>query len=128
MSMVAALGRAALGAPFIYLGYQAVKTPGGRVAMATKFGIPAEYAETAVRANGAVMVLGGAAVATGLGARLGALAVAGALVPTTLAGHAFWNDTDPKAKAANLTQFLKNLGLIGGMLAVASKPRSCKDD
>jgi uncharacterized membrane protein YphA (DoxX/SURF4 family) len=124
MSIVAALGRAALGVPFIYLGYQAVKTPGGRVAMATRFGIPAEYAESAVRANGAVMVLGGAAVATGLGSRLGALAVAGALVPTTLAGHAFWNDTDPQAKAANLTQFLKNLGLIGGMLAVASRPKA----
>lgn len=63
MSVLAALGRVALGAPFMYLGYQAVKTPGGRVAMATKFGVPAEYAETAVRANGAVMVLGGAAVA-----------------------------------------------------------------
>lgn len=123
MSLLSVLARAALGAPFVYLGYQAVKTPGGRVAIATDFGIPAEYAETAVRANGAAMVLGGLSVATGVLPRLGALAVAGAMVPTTLAGHSFWKDTDPKARGANLTQFLKNLGLVGGLLAVASELR-----
>lgn len=68
-----------MGAPFVYLGYQAVKEPGGRVAMATNFGIPEEYADVAVRANGAVMVLGGLSVATGLCPRLGAAAVAGAM-------------------------------------------------
>ena len=122
MSLLSVLGRVALGAPFVYLGYQAVKEPGGRVVAATKFGIPEEYAETAVRANGAVMVLGGLSVATGICPRTGALAVAGSMVPTTLAGHSFWKDTDPKARGANLTQFLKNLGLVGGLLAVAATP------
>lgn len=120
MSLLTVLGRAALGAPFVYLGYQAVKTPGGRVNAASDFGIPDDYAELAVRANGAAMVLGGLSVATGILPRVGAAGVAASLVPTTLAGHAFWNDTDPKTKAANLTQFLKNLGLIGGMLVVAA--------
>ncbi len=122
MSLLSVLGRAALGAPFVCLGYQAAKEPGGRVAAATEVGIPAEYADTAVRVNGAVMVLGGLAVATGVLPRLGALAVAGSMVPTTLAGHAFWKDTDPKARAMNLTQFLKNLGLVGGLLVVAAQP------
>lgn len=120
MSLLAILGRAALGAPFVYLGYLAATEPGGRVKAAENFGIPEDYAELAVRANGAAMVAGGLSVATGILPRLGALTVAGALVPTTMAGHAFWNDTDPKAKAANTTQFLKNLGLIGGLLAVAA--------
>ena len=123
MSLLAVLARAALGAPFVYLGYQAVMEPGGRVKAAENFGIPADYADLAVRANGGAMVAGGLSVATGILPRLGALTVAGALVPTTLAGHAFWNDTDPKAKAANTTQFLKNLGLIGGLLAVAASSR-----
>lgn len=125
MSLLSVLSRAALGVPFVYLGYQAVKEPGPRVAMATNFGIPDEYADAAVRANGAVMVLGGLSVATGICSRLGAAAVAGAMVPTTLAGHAFWKDSDPKAKGANRTQFLKNLGLVGGLLAVMAK--SAKD-
>lgn len=98
MSLLSVLSRAALGVPFVYLGYQAVKQPGRRVEMATGFGIPAEYAEVAVRANGAVMVLGGLSVATGICPRLGAAAVAGAMVPTTLAGHAFWEESDPKAR------------------------------
>lgn len=108
---------------FVHLGYQAAKTPGGRVAIATDFGIPVEYAETAVRANGAAMVLGGLSVATGVLPRLGALAVAGAMVPTTLAGALVLEGHRPQDQGANLTQFLKNLGLVGGLLAVASELR-----
>lgn len=131
MSLLSVLGRVALGTPFIYLGYQAAKEPGGRVMAAVNVGIPEEYADAAVRANGAVMVLGGLSVATGICPRAGALAVAGSMVPTTLAGHAFWKDTDPKARAGNVIQFLKNLGLVGGLLAVASAPRrssACREE
>ncbi len=127
MSVLSMLSRVALGAPFVYLGYQAVKEPGGRVVAATRFGIPDEYADLAVRANGAAMVLGGLSVATGICPRLGAAVVAGSMVPTTMAGHAFWKDTDPKAKAANLTQFLKNLGMVGGLLAVVAQRRDTPD-
>ena len=122
MSLLTVLGRAALGAPFVYLGYQAVKAPGPRVKMASDFGVPDGYAELAVQANGAAMVLGGLSVASGILPRVGAAGVGASLVPTTLAGHAFWKETDPKAKAMNTTQFLKNLGLIGGMLVVAAAP------
>ena len=123
MSLLTVLGRAALGAPFIYLGYLAVKAPGPRVKMASDLGIPDDYAELAVQANGAAMVAGGLSVATGILPRVGAAGVAASLVPTTLAGHSFWNDTDPKVKATNTTQFLKNLGLIGGLLVVAASAK-----
>ena len=46
------------------------------------------------------------------------LGVLAALVPTTLAGHPFWNETDPQARAGQLTQLLKNVGMAGGLLAV----------
>ena len=45
--------------------------------------------------------------------------MAGSLVPTTLAGHAFWEKSDPKERATHRTQFLKNVGLIGGALLAA---------
>ncbi len=45
------------------------------------------------------------------------------LVPTTVAGHAYWEHEDPTARAANRSHFLKNLGLIGGLLATAAVPR-----
>ena len=71
-----------------------------------------------MRANGAAMVAGGLSVATGVLPKLGAAGVLAALVPTTLAGHPFWNETDPQARAGQLTQLLKNVGMAGGLLAV----------
>ena len=60
------------------------------------------------------MMLGGVSVITGLFPRLGAAAVVGSMIPTTLAGHSFWSDTDPQQRKANTIQFLKNLGMVGG--------------
>src|SRR5690606_18347529 len=65
------------------------------------------------------MVGGGALLATGRIPRLASTVLAGALVPTTLAEHPFWNETDPEARARQRIQFLKNLGLLGGLLLAA---------
>ncbi len=126
MKVLSFVARAAIGVPFVLLGFDAAKTPGMRVKMASDFGLPEDWAEPAVRANGATMVLGGLSVITGVLPRLGAAAVVGSMIPTTLAGHAFWNDTDPKQRKANLIQFMKNLGMMGGLLSVvaASEPTS----
>ena len=37
---------------------------------------------------------------------------------TALLGHPFWNMVDPE-RSANMTQFLKNLSIMGGMLLLA---------
>jgi uncharacterized membrane protein YphA (DoxX/SURF4 family) len=76
-------------------------------------------AETLVRINGAAQMAGGALLATGHATRPAALLLAGSLVPTTLAGHAFWDIEDPQQRAAQRIQFMKNLGLIGGLLLAA---------
>jgi putative oxidoreductase len=55
--------------------------------------------------------------------RLCAVLLAGSLVPTTLAGHAFWTVEDPAARKSQRVQFLKNMAMIGGLLfAVLDKP------
>ena len=72
--------------------------------------------ELIVRANGAVQALGGALLAMGVYPRLSALAVAGSLVPTTIAGHAFWTVEDPAARKLQKVQFHKNVGMLGGLL------------
>jgi uncharacterized membrane protein YphA (DoxX/SURF4 family) len=108
---------AALGVPFVWLGYDAVSAPGARVAMAAKLGIPRP--EEAVRLNGAAMVAGGVALVADVQPRAAALGLVASMVPTTLAGHSFWKEEDPQARKANRIQFLKNLGLMGGLLAVA---------
>jgi uncharacterized membrane protein YphA (DoxX/SURF4 family) len=52
-----------------------------------------ENAVTLVRVNGVAQVTGGLALATGKGRRLGALLLAGSLIPSTIAKHPFWTVT-----------------------------------
>lgn len=120
-SLVGRLGRALLGTTFIVLGYQAAKEPGGRTALAEDLGIP--NPEMAVRANGAAMVVGGSALALGVFPRAAATGLATALVPTTLAGHAFWKVDDPMMRNAQRIQVLKNMALAGGLLTIASSSK-----
>lgn len=113
-----AIIRALVAAPFVVLGAQAAQEPGGRVDLARDLGVPGP--EFAVRANGIGMVVGGLVVGFGIAPRPAALLVAALMVPTTLAGHAYWEHDDPSARNANRIHFLKNVGLVGGLLAVAA--------
>lgn len=72
-----------------------------------------------VRLDGAAKVAGGLALAFGIMPRLAAAGLAANLVPTTIAGHKFWADEDPSVKAMQRIQFLKNVGLFGGLLLAA---------
>jgi uncharacterized membrane protein YphA (DoxX/SURF4 family) len=70
-------------------------------------------------------VLGGALLALGKAPRLSAVALAGSLVPTTMAGHAYWSVEDPAARKQQRIQFHKNMAMIGGLLfAVLDQPRA----
>ena len=51
--------------------------------------------------------------------RLSALAIAATLVPTTLAGHRFWEAEDDKDRAQQRIHFLKNVSMFGGLLIAA---------
>ena len=66
--------------------------------------------------NAGVHIAGGLALATGRAPRLSALALAATLVPTTVAGHRFWEESDPAAKAQQKTHFFKNVSMLGGLL------------
>lgn len=78
-----------------------------------------EDARSWVRVNAVVHIVGGVALATGRCRRAGALALAATMVPTTVAGHAFWEEDDPAQRANQQIHFLKNLGLLGGLLLAA---------
>ncbi|MBM6405237.1 DoxX family membrane protein [Phycicoccus sp. CSK15P-2] len=86
--------------------------------LAPMLGLP-DDTELLVRANGVVMVTAGTMLALGKMPRVAAVALAATLVPTTLAGHQFWREEDPAARAKQRTQFLKNLGLLGGLALAA---------
>jgi len=72
-----------------------------------------------VMIDAGVKVGAGALFALGKFPRFSALLLAGSIVPTTLAGHRFWEHDDPKERFGQLSHFLKNLGLLGGLLLAA---------
>ena len=74
--------------------------------------------EDAIRLNGAVQMAAGACLAAGWFPRLAALTLAGTLVPTTAAGHRFWEAEDAD-RAQQRIHFLKNLSMFGGLLIAA---------
>ncbi len=80
-------------------------------------------AQTLVKTNGALQALGGVAMSLGIFPRLAALGLLVSLTATTLAGHAYWRYDDPAQRAQQRIQFLKNLSLAGGLLAIAVAPK-----
>jgi uncharacterized membrane protein YphA (DoxX/SURF4 family) len=78
-----------------------------------------EDARTLVRVHGATQLVGGLALASGKGRRLGALMLAYSLIPGTIAKHPFWTRTDPAERAHDQHQVLKNVSLLGGVLLAA---------
>ena len=118
------------GSTYALLGLDALREPGRRVDQAApvlaairKWVPLPEDDELVVRGNAAVMVAGGTLLALGIAPRLSALALAGSLIPTTLAGHSYWAVEDPVARKQQRTQFHKNMAMLGGLLlAVIDEP------
>jgi uncharacterized membrane protein YphA (DoxX/SURF4 family) len=125
-------GRILTGSTYALLGFDALRAPGARVdqaagvlaAMRTVVPLPDDD-ELVVRGNAAMQVAGGVLLALGVAPRLSALVLAGSLVPTTLAGHAYWTTEDPAARKMQRIQFHKNMAMIGGLLfAVLDEPEA----
>jgi uncharacterized membrane protein YphA (DoxX/SURF4 family) len=124
------LSRLAVGVPFAVLGSNLVRNPDPLVPVVERSGLPIPIdTRTAVLLNGATMVTGGLAIATGAAPRAGGLAIAAMLVPTTIAGHPFWaRDSEPQ-RTISRNEFLKNVALAGGLLGIAASrrgPRSAR--
>ncbi len=76
--------------------------------------------KTWVKINGVTHIVAGLALATGRAPRLSALALAATVAPTTIAGHPFWEESDPQARAGQKIHFFKNLSMLGGLLIAAA--------
>lgn len=90
------------------------------VPLARKAGIPLpEDPETLVKLNAGVQIGAGLALATGRMPRLSAAVLAGSLIPTTAAGHRFWEHDDDATRTQQRLHFFKNVSLIGGLIIAA---------
>jgi len=109
---------------FVSGGWSTMTKPGRRVKAPTRIGLP--ESEILVRANGAGMVVAGSAMALGIKPRLSALALAGMLVPTTLAAHRFWEEEAEQGRVQQQTHFLKNAAALGALLEIAAFRPKCR--
>jgi putative oxidoreductase len=119
-----------LASMFVMGGYSALRNPAQHVRMAgpvteklsdatDQAQVPTADEKQLVLINGAAQVIGGLALATGRLPRLSALVLAGSLVPTTAAGHRFWEEKDKTQRANQQIHFFKNLSMLGGVLLAA---------
>jgi putative oxidoreductase len=126
MTITRRVARPLLASVFISGGIDTLRQPAPRVAKAEPvapavgraFGLPSDT-EQLVKINAAVQIAAGLLLAIDRLPRLAAVALIGSLVPTTVAGHRFWEETDPGQRSQQLTHFLKNLGLLGGLILAA---------
>ena len=131
MKPVRTAARAMLSAVFLVSGARILMSPDSKVEAAkpvtdklepliTKLSprLPTDT-RTLVQIKAGADVAAALLLASGKLTRPAAVVLAAGLVPTTFAGHPFW--TLPKSeRAANETHFLKNLGLLGGLLLAAA--------
>lgn len=106
---------------FIFGGYASYSEPQPRTKRLPNIGMP--ESELAVKVNGAIMMGAGALLALGITPKLTALTLLGSLLPTTVAGHAFWKETEEMPRKNQQLQFAKNLGLIGALLLILAEPK-----
>jgi uncharacterized membrane protein YphA (DoxX/SURF4 family) len=127
MALSRRLARPLLASIFVVGGWDAFWNPEGKVKravavtepLAEKTGLESLDTEMLVRINGAVQIGAGVLLAAGKFRRLAALALIGSIVPTTYAGHRFWEELDPTTRSQQKMQFLKNVGLLGGLILAA---------
>lgn len=126
MTLLRWVARPMLGGIFVTSGVDTLRNPAPRVdkaepvtsKVAGTLPLP-DDTEQLVKINAAVQIVAGLLLSIGRFPRLAALALAGSIVPTTLAGHRFWEAEDPTTKAQQQVQFMKNMGLFGGLILAA---------
>jgi uncharacterized membrane protein YphA (DoxX/SURF4 family) len=131
MKPVRSAARAMLASIFVISGARVLVNPDSRVDAAKRVTdrmkpliermdprLPTDT-RTLVRLKAGSDVAAGLLLATGRLTRPAAAVLAANLIPTTFAGHPFWALPKPE-RSAHQIHFLKNLGLLGGLLLAAA--------
>ncbi|MGK8523756.1 DoxX family protein [Nocardia asteroides] len=127
------LARPLLATAFVVDGVDTLRRPDERAKAASELlqrgqrQLPDEVAaklpsnpHTVVQINALAQVSGGVLLALGKAPRLAALVLAATVVPSAVTEQDFWNEQDPARKSAKRNAFLKDLGLLGGLMIAAA--------
>ncbi len=75
-----------------------------------------------VQAGAAVKIAAGTMLAIGWAPKIAATVLAVELIPSTVAEHSFWSRGYPDERRAHQQHFVKNAGLLGGLLFAITSP------
>ena len=83
---------------------------------ASSKGVP--LASFLVPFSGVMAIVGGLLIVLGYKAKLGAWLIVAFLIPVTFIMHAFWKETDPNQMQMQISNFLKNISMLGGAFII----------
>jgi len=113
---------------FVYSGYTMIENAEGYAKRAVK-AIPMLPEEPMIaKGYGATMAVAGGTFALGILPRLSARILALTVIINTYIGHPFWETEKPEDRRPQVIHFLKNAGVLGGLLLYRQAARPPQTD
>ena len=110
------IGRLLFGGFFLYSGINHLLKRKDMASYTAQKGVPSP--EVAVAASAVPLIVGGSSLLLGVKPKWGAAALVGFLAGVSPIMHDFWRNEDPKERMQNSVDFMKNIALAGGALAL----------
>ena len=114
MAFVILIGRILLGLIFVGGGVGHLMDTDGTAAYAESRGVPSS--RLMAQLSGVLILAAGAGIILGIWPDLAALGAAVYVLIAAFMVHHFWTDEDPTMQQAEMSMFMKNLSIAGGML------------
>jgi putative oxidoreductase len=115
--VVPLLARVGIGILFVLFGGRGILAFAGSVGYFTKLGFPAPEAMVVLAI--AVQIVGGLLLILGWKTRWAAWLLVAYVIIATLMAHRYW-EYDASQYVAQMTNFYKNLAILGGLLMIAA--------
>ena len=114
------LGRLIVGVYFIFNGLNHLMNLDMLSQYAASKGVQASKAMTII--TGIMLLVGGGSILTGFEPIIGSIILILFLLPTSFILHNFWAIDNPQMKMVEMTNFTKNLALVGLLLMLFAIP------
>ncbi len=115
------LGRAAFGGFFLYNAVNHFKRKNQLAQYTASKNVP--LPDLSVQLSGVVLGIGAGSLMLGVKPKLGAAAIGGFLAIASPIMHNFWATEDPQQRHNEMIEFMKNMALLGAVLALAAGVR-----
>lgn len=110
------LGRLIFGGFFLYSGIHHFRDRKNMAQYVAAKNVP--YPEAAVAGSGALLLLGGASILSGVKPKVGTLAIVAFLAGVSPVMHDFWSSQDPQRRQSDMVHFMKNMAMLGAAMAL----------